>query len=746
MSAPVFISFSSHDRKPAETICKAVEQRGLECWISSRNIGPGENFQEAITRAIRSAKVMILVFSANANNSLEVKKEIALAGRYNVIVVPVRVEDVVPNDALSYELAVRQWIDLFDDWENAIERLVGQLSGIIQVEAAAAGSDAAAAPAVPHAAEPAREALARRRSLVPIAGALAALLLIVLGAAGWYFRPVPGQAPQAARQTPTQPAASRPAVEPVHPAAETPPPAPTLQQALADRLAAVFPRVERRAHEGAARFYAESGTHKALAVSTAGTGHWQTANRPDVDAAIEGALEGCQVQFGEPCVLAAADETVHTPGPEGKWAAHDMPRPHFAGDFDPAEIPAYPVLRERPDVLGYRVAAAPKAVAFHPDHGRMFLITGAANQYAAEQEALKRCNEDPVRHGAGGPCFLYAVDNKVVLPLRLRGPMAAPPAVAAATAPPPIPAAPPLPQVRPAVAAAPHPGEPHPRAFRDCPNCPEMVVLPAGHFEMGATDEERDRLAVPVATVSFERTRHEVAFAKPFALSKFPVTRGEFAAFAKATNFRHVRGCMVFGAGSVWMPRPELNWDDPGFEQTDRDPVVCVHGPAIEAYIGWLRRESGKPYRLASEAEYEYGARAGTNTAFYWGDDPRVACAYENVADRVFAEKFGGAPAFGCRDGFATTAPVGSFRPNPWGLYDMLGNVIVLTQDCWNDSYDGAPVDGSARISGDCGRHTMRGGSWGAGYPWAIRAAHRLPIGFAAGHNRIGFRVALSLP
>src|SRR5205823_13215789 len=80
MSAPVFISFSSHDRKAAETICKAVEQRGLECWVSSRNIGPGENFQEAITRAIRSAKVMILVFSANANNSLEVKKEIALAG------------------------------------------------------------------------------------------------------------------------------------------------------------------------------------------------------------------------------------------------------------------------------------------------------------------------------------------------------------------------------------------------------------------------------------------------------------------------------------------------------------------------------------------------------------------------------------------------------------------------------------------------------------------------------------------
>jgi len=97
MSAPVFLSFASNDRKAAETICKAVEQRGFECWIATRNIAPGDNFQESITRAIRTAKVMILVFSAHANNSLEVKKEIALAGRYNVIVVPVRVEDVVPQ-------------------------------------------------------------------------------------------------------------------------------------------------------------------------------------------------------------------------------------------------------------------------------------------------------------------------------------------------------------------------------------------------------------------------------------------------------------------------------------------------------------------------------------------------------------------------------------------------------------------------------------------------------------------------
>lgn len=742
MSAPIFISFSSHDRKPAETICKAVEQRGLECWISSRNIGPGENFQESITRAIRSAKVMILVFSANANNSLEVKKEIALAGRYNVIVVPVRVEDVVPNDALSYELAVRQWIDLFDDWETSIERLVGQLSGIIQVEASAAGADAAASPAVPHAVKPPREARAGHRSFVPIAAALVAVLLIVLGAGGWYFWRAPEGPPQAARQASAQPAASPP--EPAHPAAETPPP--PLEQALADRLAAVFPRVERRSHDGAARNYAEAGAHKALAVPGGGGGHWQTANRPTTESAIEGALEGCQVQFGEPCVLAAVDETVHTPGPDGKWAAHDMPRPRFAGDFDPAEIPSYPVLRERPDILGYRAAAAPKAVAFHPDRGRMFLVAGAASQYAAEQEALKRCNEDPVRNGAGGPCFLYAVDNKVVLPLRLREPMAMPPTVAAAVSPPPIPAVPPLPQVQP-VAAAPHPGEPHPRAFRDCPNCPEMIVVPAGRFEMGMAEGEQQRFEVPPALAGFEQPRHAVTIAKPFALAKAEVTRGEFAAFIRATNFHVAPGCVAPAEGRP-VRNAELSWQNPGFPQTDRDPVVCVDGADIAAYLEWLRKQTGKPYRLPSEAEWEYAARGGMTTPFYWGADPDKVCEYENVADQVAAAEFRqpGLPAMGCRDGFAHTAPAASFKPNPFGLYDMLGNVFEITADCWAGNYAGAPADGSARTAADCPMRAARKGSYGTGRPAFFRAAQRFSEPARVKRDRSGFRAALSLP
>ena len=127
VSAPIFISYSSSDETIAETICNALEARGLSCWISGRDIGGGKNFQELIPKAIRAARVMLLVFSSSANNSKEIKKEIALAGRYHLTVVPVRVEDVAPGDAFAYEFSTRQWIDLFKDWEREIERLAAQL-------------------------------------------------------------------------------------------------------------------------------------------------------------------------------------------------------------------------------------------------------------------------------------------------------------------------------------------------------------------------------------------------------------------------------------------------------------------------------------------------------------------------------------------------------------------------------------------------------------------------------------------
>jgi hypothetical protein len=150
MSAPVFISHSSKDRKVAQTICIALENRGLVCWMAGRNVGPGENFQEAIVRAIRAAKVMVLVFTDNANNSAEIKKELALASHHNLTVIPARVEDVVPSEAFAYELATRQWIDLFENWEEEIERLTNWIAQFVPPATSSSRFDAPAnQPAVP---------------------------------------------------------------------------------------------------------------------------------------------------------------------------------------------------------------------------------------------------------------------------------------------------------------------------------------------------------------------------------------------------------------------------------------------------------------------------------------------------------------------------------------------------------------------------------------------------------------------
>jgi TIR domain len=183
VTAPIFISYSSIDQKIAETICDALQSRGDPCWIACRDVGPGENFQEAIVKAIRSAKLMILVFTSNANNSDEIKKEVVLAGRHRVTVVPVRVEDVLPNDALAYEFATRQWIDLFKDWEREIERLAAQIGNILGER----GNMPAANAAVPRSHRPS--------PLRMLAWSFPVVLLAAGGLAYWWLV----AAPQSAR-------------------------------------------------------------------------------------------------------------------------------------------------------------------------------------------------------------------------------------------------------------------------------------------------------------------------------------------------------------------------------------------------------------------------------------------------------------------------------------------------------------------------------------------------------------------
>jgi uncharacterized membrane protein YgcG len=167
MTASIFISYASQDSKVANTLCKALEGRGFKCWIASRDIAPGENFQIAIVRAIRNAKIMLLVFTGNSNNSDEMAKELALASQSKLIVVPLRIDDVRPNDAFEYEFATRQWIDFFHDWETAIELLAQRIAAALQTEAGRVGP--AAPPAEPAQPAPTPDVIAAALASQPLA-------------------------------------------------------------------------------------------------------------------------------------------------------------------------------------------------------------------------------------------------------------------------------------------------------------------------------------------------------------------------------------------------------------------------------------------------------------------------------------------------------------------------------------------------------------------------------------------------
>ena len=169
---------------------------------------------------------------------------------------------------------------------------------------------------------------------------------------------------------------------------------------------------------------------------------------------------------------------------------------------------------------------------------------------------------------------------------------------------------------------------------------------------------------------------------------------------------------------------------------------MCVNWEDAQAYARWLSAETGKTYRLPSEAEWEYAARAGTTTRRHWGDDPDDGCAYANGADRTFEARVDNWTVMDCTDGVVWTSPVGAYRPNAFGLHDVLGNVWEWVEDCWHDDYDGAPRDGSSwTTGGDCGRRVARGGSWNNS-PRGLRSANRSWSGAERRTSNIGFRVA----
>ena len=291
------------------------------------------------------------------------------------------------------------------------------------------------------------------------------------------------------------------------------------------------------------------------------------------------------------------------------------------------------------------------------------------------------------------------------------------------------------------------PGQAFTDRYVDLPGkTPAMVVIPTGSFQMGAPANEEDH-------TDAETPQHTVTISKGFAMARTAVTVGEFREFVRASGY--VPDSIRLGGASVYDERSGALRDDSGAtwqddyagrKADDKLPVVNVSWNDAKAYADWLGQRTGKVYRLPSEAEFEYALRGGTRTRYWWGDDVPTR-QVENLTgsgDRSRSGRRWSHAFRNYRDGYWGPAPVMSFAANPFGLYDINGNVSEWTQDCWHDNYVRAPNDGSAWINPGCRSHVVRGGSWGSS-PDQVDSAYRQGADGELRSGRVGFRVVREL-
>ena len=281
---------------------------------------------------------------------------------------------------------------------------------------------------------------------------------------------------------------------------------------------------------------------------------------------------------------------------------------------------------------------------------------------------------------------------------------------------------------------------------------PPMVSVPGGEFQMGDGKPYRGEAAQAADVLPV----HKVSI-KPFKLAKYEVTVAEFRQFIQATGYKAPDAC-VHQANENWFalgPTPG-SWDKNGLTGSEFQPVGCIGWQAATAYAQWLAAQTGKSYRLATEAEWEYAAGAGRGQArFHFGDDDeqKLICEYANISDKsaehAALERSGASYQQGfiggitaCDDGAGFASIVGMYKPNPLGLHDLIGNASEYVQDCWSENYEGAPADGSARLNGDCKQRVLRGGAW----HWrAYLPSERSSMPLAWVGAIEGFRLAQSL-
>jgi formylglycine-generating enzyme required for sulfatase activity len=278
------------------------------------------------------------------------------------------------------------------------------------------------------------------------------------------------------------------------------------------------------------------------------------------------------------------------------------------------------------------------------------------------------------------------------------------------------------------------------RSIQDCPTCPRVMILPPGTFIMGSPDDEPFRDAD-------EGPATPITIAKPFALGRTEVTRGQFAAFVAATGYEAEPRCMVWTGGKLEMVEGK-SWRDPGMPQTDNHPVACVSWTDANNYVRWLSRTTGQVYRLPSNAEWEYGARGGTLSAYAFEGGENEACTYGNIGDESAKKAVPTWRTAECDDGVGLgTAPVANYKSNAYGLHDMVGNVWEWIADCYRPSYDGSPSDGSAwGAANQCGVAFDRGGGFSNLIQGHLRVANRsrAPSPDNPAYS-LGFRVARDL-
>lgn len=266
----------------------------------------------------------------------------------------------------------------------------------------------------------------------------------------------------------------------------------------------------------------------------------------------------------------------------------------------------------------------------------------------------------------------------------------------------------------------------------NCDFCPKVVTVPMGSFDMGSPEDELGRFRS-------EGPVHRVTIDYPLDVGVYEVSVREFRRFVEDSGFRPDGPCWTLESTNwrQWRERRSRNWQNPGFAQSDAHPVTCVSWRDANAYVEWLSNTTGEEWRLLSEAEWEYAARAGTTSSRFWGDDESSQCDYANGADESTDFPW----RTSCQDRHAQTSPVGSFKENAFGLYDVLGNVSEWTADCWHPSYHGAPADGSPWLSERCGYRVIRSGSRYL-TPSGLRSAHRDKHAPFIRNHSTGFRVA----